>query len=122
MYDVNRFEEFYDKGGDLALAEMSWRKPILANCVRSVWLRHDLGNTKKRLKALEAKVAQGGMLLTEAQVAALEKAKQDKEAHGRRKAAFSGRLQSDFRRGDFDSLLRFEFRHGRRAPLGQVLS
>ena len=53
-----------------------------ASGVRSVWLRNDLANFKRRLKALEAKVAEDGIILTESQVQALERKKQDDEACG----------------------------------------
>jgi transposase len=55
---------------------------ISAAGVRGVWKRQGLENLNKRLRALEAKVARESHILTEAQLAALEKAKVEKEAHG----------------------------------------
>ena len=103
-----RFKELYHAGGELALQELTRRKPILKNRTppeveaiivelsRPAGLWPDphrqrasqtrpfdlAGWRSRRLAALEAKVAQEGLVLTESQLAALEKAKSEKEAHG----------------------------------------
>ena len=50
--------------------------------VRSVWQRHNLEIFPKRLKALEERVAKEGLILTEAQVIAMERKREKQEALG----------------------------------------
>ncbi|EPI2684894.1 IS481-like element ISVvu4 family transposase, partial [Vibrio cholerae] len=62
--------------------------------VRSIWLRNDLENFKKRLIALEKQVVENGIILTDEQVASLERKKHDDEACGEIETAHPGYLGS----------------------------
>lgn len=82
--------------GQLRASQALQAKGIMVSSsgVRSVWIRNDLETIKKRLKALEAKSAQDGILLTEEQIAALEKAKEQREALGEIETEHPGYLGS----------------------------
>jgi transposase InsO family protein len=62
--------------------------------VRSIWLRHNLASFKERLNALEKKSAEENFILTEAQIAALERKKDDDLACGEIETAHPGYLGS----------------------------
>jgi len=62
--------------------------------VRSVWLRNDLEVFDKRLKALESRVSQDGIILTEAQVIAMDRKKEKREAFGEIETEHPGYLGS----------------------------
>src|SRR5215469_16273607 len=91
----NRIEEHIEK----AIIEMALEKPAFGQVrvanelakrglsispagVRCVWLRHDLQTFQRRLKALEAKAAQDSLILTEDQLRALERSREEKTARG----------------------------------------
>ena len=68
---------------------------ISASGVRCVWLRHELASFKRRLIALERQMAErGGLVLTEAQVVALERKRDDDLASGEIETAHPGYLGS----------------------------
>lgn len=67
---------------------------ISSGGVRSIWLRNDLETFKKRLTALSTKVAQDGLILTEDQLRALERAQEEKQAHGEIESEHPGYLGS----------------------------
>lgn len=62
--------------------------------VRAIWLRHNLANFRQRLTALEKKSAEEGIVLTEAQVQALERKRQDDEVCGEIESPHPGYLGS----------------------------
>lgn len=62
--------------------------------VRGIWQRHDLEVFQKRLKALEVKSAEEGLVFTESQIAALERKKFDDEVSGEIETAHPGYLVS----------------------------
>jgi transposase InsO family protein len=103
----NRVDEHVEQAViDLCLEEPAWGQTRASNelrkrgysispsGVRCVWLRHNLENIKKRLKALEEKVAKEGHILTESQLRAMEKREAEKEAHGEIETHHPGYLGS----------------------------
>lgn len=98
----------YPAYGQLRVSNELKKQGILVSPggVRSIWLRNDLNNLKKRLTALEAKMAQDGIVLTEAQLRVLENRKAAKEAHGEIESEHPGYLgcQDTYYVGNFKGI------------------
>jgi transposase InsO family protein len=62
--------------------------------IRSIWVRSNLESFKKRLSALEKKSAEEGLVLTESQLSALERKKDDDAICGEIETAHPGYLGS----------------------------
>jgi hypothetical protein len=67
---------------------------ISAGGIRSVWLRHNLELFEKRLHNLEERMAKENMILTEAQLMALERKKERRESFGEIETEHPGYLGS----------------------------
>ncbi len=107
-----RFKRLYENGGKEALREISRKKPVIKNRVPEQVERavielagresgtgatavlhksyYNVETMKKRLKALEARSAQEGIVLTEEQIVALEKAKSLKRSPRRNRNSSPG--------------------------------
>jgi len=70
--------------GQKRVSDMLRKRGIFVSAagVRCVWLRHNLERFQKRLKALEVHVAKTGSVLTESQMMAMERAKEEKISQG----------------------------------------
>ena len=73
----------YPAYGQVRLSNELRKEGVLISSggVRSIWQRHNLETFKKRLRALEEKAAQEGIVYTEAQLQALESAKRERESN-----------------------------------------
>lgn len=91
---VSEFALEFPAFGQVRAANELNRRGIMVSSsgIRLIWVRNDLETLKKRLKALEKKVANEGVILTESQLQALEKAKSEKEAHGEIESEHPGYL------------------------------
>lgn len=67
---------------------------VSSSAVYNVWRRSDLSTPQLRLKWLEKKVAEEGLILTEEQKLALEKKKDDQQGHGQIETQHPGYLGS----------------------------
>src|ERR1051326_3616124 len=87
--------EFPSHGPDRVSNELKKKGMFISStAIRNVWLRHEMETFKKRLIALEKKVAEEGIILTESQIAALERKREDDQACGEIETEHPGYLGS----------------------------